>query len=65
MSPKEKMQRPAHALFLIKKLAARYPVYCAEGNHENRIDWEPETYGVMEDNYRNALKAGRCHLPEK
>ena len=36
---KGKGAKTAHALFLIKKLSARYPVYCAEGNHENRIDW--------------------------
>ena len=55
--------KTAHALFLIKKLSARYPVYCAEGNHENRIDWEPEIYGMEGNIYRNALKqAGAIFL---
>ena len=47
--------KTAHALSLIKKLASCYPVYCAEGNHENRIDWEPEHYGLEGTIYRNAL----------
>ena len=53
----------AHALSLIKELASRYPFYCAEGNHENRIDWEPEHYGSEGKIYRNALKqAGAIYL---
>ncbi len=48
--------KTAHALSLIKELTTRYPVYCAEGNHENRIDWEPEHYGAEGKLYRNALK---------
>ena len=55
--------KTAHALSLIKELAARYPVYCAEGNHENRIDWEPKHYGSEGNIYRNALKqAGAIYL---
>ena len=55
--------KTAHALSLIKELASRYPVYCAEGNHENRIDWEPEHYGLEGTIYRNALKqAGAIYL---
>ena len=55
--------KTAHALSLIKKLASCYPVYCAEGNHENRIDWEPEHYGSEGIIYRNALKqAGAIYL---
>ncbi len=48
--------KTSHALSLIKELASRYPVYCGEGNHENRIDWEPEKYGSEGTLYRNALK---------
>lgn len=55
--------KTAHALSLIKKLASCYPFYCAEGNHENRIDWEPEHYGSEGKIYRNALKqAGAIYL---
>ena len=44
------------SLSLIKELVSRYPVYCGEGNHENRIDWEPGKYGSEGNIYRNALK---------
>ena len=60
---KRNTPKTAHALFLIKELSTRYPVYCAEGNHENRIDWEPEIYGMEGNIYRNALKqAGAIFL---
>lgn len=52
------------ALSFVKKLAERYPVYYANGNHEYRLKIYPEQYGenVYED-YVNALKdAGVIYL---
>lgn len=63
---KGKHAKTRHALSLIKELATRYPVYCGEGNHENRIDWEPETYGVSGSQYRKELKkAGAICLKDQ
>ena len=30
---------------LLARLAARYPVYCGNGNHENRMVWNRKEYG--------------------
>ena len=33
------------SLKLLERLAARYPVFYGNGNHENRMDWERSVYG--------------------
>lgn len=43
-------------LRLMEQLAARYPVYYGNGNHENRMVWEREIYGSLYEEYRDALK---------
>lgn len=43
-------------LELIKTLTERYPVYCGNGNHENRMAWEPSVYGDQYRTYVNSLK---------
>lgn len=48
---------------LVQELAAKYPFYYANGNHEYRIYHDEETYGSMGQEYRSALKeAGVCLL---
>ncbi len=44
------------ALELMEKLACKYPVFCGNGNHENRLRWEPEIYGRAYEDYVNSLK---------
>lgn len=43
-------------LRLMEQLAARYPVFYGNGNHENRMKREKETYGSLYEEYRDALK---------
>lgn len=55
-----------HAKHLMRELAAKYPVYCANGNHEERLLWKsdqcPEARKMYED-YESCLKeCGVCHL---
>lgn len=42
-------------LRLIRQLASRYPVYCGNGNHENRMTWERGVYGGLYEEYKGAL----------
>ncbi len=44
-------------LTLIKKLTDRYPVYYANGNHENRMVWERHIYKDQYEVYRKQLKS--------
>lgn len=44
-------------LKLFRQLAACYPVYCGNGNHENRMVWERRIYGNLYEEYRDALTA--------
>ncbi|MFR2718116.1 MAG: metallophosphoesterase [Ruminococcus sp.] len=44
------------AVDFIKALAARYPVWYANGNHEQRITKHPEEYGVMGEIYDQEMK---------
>ncbi len=54
------------ALFLVKKLAKRYPVYCGNGNHENRMDRDRGRYGDLYDEYvRELRKAGVRYLADE
>ena len=54
------------ALTLLEQLAARYPVYCGNGNHEARLLWRAEEnpeYGRIYADYITAIKkAGVHHL---
>lgn len=43
-------------LALIQPLAMDYPVYYGNGNHENRMVWERETYGSLYEEYRGRLE---------
>ena len=44
------------ALSLFSYLTARYPVYCANGNHESRMRWKRKTYGGQYERYQKALR---------
>lgn len=44
------------ALELIRQLVRRYPVYYGNGNHENRMCWEPTVYGNEYEIYVDSLK---------
>lgn len=53
-------------LALIRRLALDYPVYCGNGNHENRMVWERETYGCLYEEYRGCLeKMGVRYLADE
>lgn len=43
------------ALSLFKQLSGKYPVYCGNGNHENRMNWNRELYGHKYEDYRHEL----------
>lgn len=49
---------------LVEKLAARYPFYYGNGNHEYRIYHEEEKYGGMGKEYRSVLETCRIRLLE-
>lgn len=54
------------ALTLVKQLAVRYPVYYANGNHEERMNREREIYGDLYDRFRKALdRAGVIYLSDE
>jgi len=53
------------ALFLVGKLAERYPVYYGNGNHESRMDRKRYLYGHAYDRFVGGLKKrGVCHLAD-
>lgn len=49
------------ALRLVEALAARYPVYYGNGNHEERLDREREVYGSRYDGFMARLQAAGVH----
>ena len=53
--------RPGHdvtaAAEFVRKLAEKYPVYYANGNHEQRLVLYPEKYGKMGEEYEALLAA--------
>ena len=51
-------------LKLFRQLAASYPVYCGNGNHENRMVWERSLYGDLYEEYRDAMAAMGVHYLE-
>lgn len=54
------------ALPFMEKLASRYPVYCANGNHEARLLWKkeecPEAEFIYQDYIEKIKAAGVIHL---
>ncbi len=44
-------------LQLFSRLAAQYPVFCGNGNHENRMKRRREQYGGRYEAYRDALQS--------
>lgn len=52
------------SLALLRRLAARYPVYYGNGNHESRLRWERELYGRRYEAYRRQLEAWGVHYLE-
>lgn len=44
------------ALQLMEKLAADYPIYYGNGNHEHRLKLYPKVYGDMAGQYEEALR---------
>lgn len=44
------------ALALLGKLAEKYPIYYANGNHEHRLKLYPQTYGTMADELEKGLQ---------
>lgn len=52
-------------LRLFGQLAARYPVFYGNGNHENRMTWRRDIYGNLYEEYRDALrKMGVSYLED-
>ena len=49
------------SLALLSQLAKRYPVYCANGNHESRMRRETSRYGTLYEEYRQALEENGVH----
>lgn len=43
-------------LRLLEQLAAVYPVFYGNGNHENRMTWQRDVYGSLYETYKAALK---------
>ena len=44
-------------LQLFRQLAGKYPVYCGNGNHENRMLWRKDIYGSKYRHYKEALRS--------
>lgn len=54
---------PEAALHFLEALAALYPVYYGNGNHEHRLKLYPSKYGDLGEQYEKALrKMGICLL---
>lgn len=51
--PKEKIDVPVH---LIEILSKEFPIYYANGNHEQRMKLYPEKYKEMQEKYDQALE---------
>lgn len=44
-----------HAITFMQAIAKEYPVYCANGNHEQRMKLYPETFGATYQQYKEAI----------
>lgn len=49
---------------LVLQLAKEYPIYYANGNHEQRMKLYPELYGAVYEEYRERLIRGGVHFLE-
>lgn len=52
------------ALSLMDELTKKYPVYCVNGNHEQRLKTDPDRYGDQYQKYSDAVKSFGVHLLE-
>lgn len=52
------------AMVLMKELTKKYPVYYANGNHEQRMKLHPEHYGENYETYSEAIRSFGVHLLE-
>lgn len=52
------------AIGFMRRLATKYPVYYANGNHEYRLRLYPEKYGNMYNVYRDAMEKCGIHYLE-
>lgn len=52
------------AISLMNELTKQYPVYYANGNHEQRMKLFPERYGEAYENYVSKIKSFGVHLLE-
>lgn len=50
------------AVKLVKTLAGQYPVFYANGNHEQRMKEQPEVYGDMYQQYMKQIKGLGIHF---
>ena len=51
-------------LALFQALSEKVPVYCGNGNHENRMTWEREVYGGLYEEYKHRLMEMGIHFLE-
>ena len=52
------------AMSLMDELTKKYPVYCVNGNHEQRLKAFPDRYGEQYQKYSDAIKSFGVHLLE-
>ena len=52
------------AMSLMDELTKKYPVYCVNGNHEQRLKEFPDRYGEQYQKYSDAIKSFGVHLLE-
>lgn len=52
------------AMALMDELTKKYPVYYANGNHEQRMKADPDRYGDTYERYSSAIKSFGVHLLE-
>lgn len=66
MVAKEGMADTRVPVALLTALAEKYPVFCGNGNHENRMDRQRHLYGTEYETYRDALRrAGVIYLEDE
>lgn len=59
-----KKPRTHAAVALMDELTKRYPVYCANGNHEHRLHEQPAKYGEAYEAYSEKIRSFGVHLLE-
>jgi len=50
------------ALYLVRQLAGRYPVYYGFGNHESRMNWSKRQFGNVYEEYCEKLRQAGVHI---